>query len=286
MFFWIIRGHVAEGLRWYRRILGVSSLPQAAESRALLGAAVMSYWQGAHDRARADADRVLTIARRAGDLDMVAQAEHVLGHVEYAVGDMAAARGRFARSIDGFRALEIPWGTGLALSGLAEVALAMGDAAEAERLIDEAHSGLRSAGPWFLSLGLYVRATAALRRGDVDRAIALVARNLTGIRALHDASAFIYTLVPLAAAATLKGDHAWAARILGARDAVINRTGVALVDRPAHDLLDRADREARERLGPHRWADEYAIGRRTSIDALLKDIDAVLLRESARPSAS
>ncbi|MGH9242556.1 MAG: hypothetical protein ACRD3G_31285 [Vicinamibacterales bacterium] len=32
----------------------------------------------------------------------------------------------------------------------------------------------------------------------------------------------------------------------------------------------------RERLGPERWARGYAAGRHTSIDSLLKDIDATL----------
>ena len=40
MFFWLIRGHAAEGLRWYEQILNLPSLPPAAESRALVGAAV------------------------------------------------------------------------------------------------------------------------------------------------------------------------------------------------------------------------------------------------------
>ena len=77
---------------------------------------------------------------------------------------------------------------------------------------------------------------------------------------------------PLAAAAALKGDDAWAARILGARDAVIERTGVAVADSPVHDLREQAEREARARLGPDRWARAYAAGRRTSIDSA-QDLD-------------
>ena len=56
MFFWLIRGHAAEGLRWYEQTLNLPSLPPAAESRALLGAAVMRYTQGEHKRARTGAD--------------------------------------------------------------------------------------------------------------------------------------------------------------------------------------------------------------------------------------
>ena len=76
---------------------------------------------------------------------------------------------------------------------------------------------LRQAGPWFLTWALYVRAILAVRHRNPDEAIALVAESLTRIRELHDKFAFVYTLVPLAAAAVLKGDDTWAARILGAR---------------------------------------------------------------------
>jgi len=42
-----------------------------------------------------------------------------------------------------------------------------------------------------------------------------------------------------------------------------------------HDLREQAEREASARLGRDRWAVAYAAGRKTSIDALLKDIDGV-----------
>ena len=65
----------------------------------------------------------------------------------------------------------------------------------------------------------------------------------------------------------------WAARILGARDAVTERTGATVVDKWVHDLGEQAEREVRARLGPDRWARAYAAGRVTSIDSLIKDID-------------
>ncbi len=40
MWFWVIRGHASEGLRWYEQILKLPSLPPGAESRVLLGAAI------------------------------------------------------------------------------------------------------------------------------------------------------------------------------------------------------------------------------------------------------
>ena len=112
-----------------------------------------------------------------------------------------------------------------------------------------------------------------MRRGSPDESIALVRKSLTRIREPHDKFAFVYVLVPLAAAAVLKGDDAWAARILGARDAVTERTGVTVVDQSVQDLREQAERGVRARIGPDRWAQAYAAGRSASIDSLINDID-------------
>ena len=112
MFFWVIRGHAAEGLQWYEQILNLPSLPPAAESRALR----RSGCDVVHARrTRARTHRGSTAPSRSptapATWTMVAQAENLFGHVEHAVGNLDAARDRFARSVEGFRALAIPWGT-------------------------------------------------------------------------------------------------------------------------------------------------------------------------------
>jgi predicted ATPase/DNA-binding XRE family transcriptional regulator len=273
MYFWLIRGHAAEGLWWYEQILNLPSLPPAAESRALLGAAVMLYTQGQLGRARAGLTRALALAHDAGDRDAVAQTESLFGFVEHADGSLDAARDRLMSSVEGFKGTANSWGTGQALTGMAWVALETGDTGEAERLLDEAASVLRHAGPWFLSLVRYLRAVLAVRRGAPNQAIALMRESLIHIQELHDRFAFVYALVPLAAAAVMKNDDAWAARIIGARDAITERTGRTIVDKSGNDLREHTERETRARLGPDRWARAYAAGRTASIDALLKDID-------------
>jgi predicted ATPase/DNA-binding XRE family transcriptional regulator len=273
MFFWFIRGHAAEGLHWYEQILNLPSLLPAVESRALVGAATMHYTRAELWRARTGLVRAIALARGTGDLQLLAHAEIVSGHVEHGAGNVDAARERFANALAGFRVLNIPWGVGNALSGLAAVVFASGDTGEAERLLDEATSVLAHAGPWFLAPMLYVRALLAVRRGSADEAIAAVRDSLSNIRELQDKFAFVYALIPLAAAAVLKGDDLWAARILGTRDAVTDRTGVTVVDNAVHDFREGAERGVRDRLGPDRWARAYAAGRMTSIDALLKDLE-------------
>jgi predicted ATPase/DNA-binding XRE family transcriptional regulator len=274
-FFWGIRGHAAEGIRWFDQILSRPSLPPAVESRALLGTGAMRFTQGELGYTRSALTRALALAHETRDMVMVARAENMLGDIEHSVGNADAAREHFARSAEGFRALALPWGLGNSLTGMAAVVLAAGDSAHAERLLDEATSVLRPAAPWFLSWTLYLRAFLAVRRGNPHQAIVLVRESLTYIRQLHDKFAFVYALVPLAAAAVLKGDDAWAARILGARDAVAERTGATVVDGSVDDLKEQTEHEARARLGPDRWARAYAAGRLTSIDSLIKDIDSL-----------
>ena len=275
MWFWVIRGR-AEGLQWYEQTLNLRSLSPAAESRALVGAALMWFNQGELGRARAGISRALALARAAGDMDVVVLAEDTFARVEHALGNVNAAHEWFTRSLEGFTAAGKSWGVALVLTGLARVVLATGDDGRAESVLDETRSTLPHAGPWFLSRALHVRAILAVRRGNAHKAIALVRESLTSVRDLQDKHAFAYFLVPLAAAASLKGDHAWAARILGARDAVSERTGATVVLKLVQDLQEQAEQEARAHLGPDRWARAYAAGRKASIDALLRDIDKAI----------
>jgi predicted ATPase/transcriptional regulator with XRE-family HTH domain/nucleotide-binding universal stress UspA family protein len=277
-YFWLIRGHAAEGLQWYERILQLPALPAAAEAKALLGAATMGWTQGGLERARTALERARALAHSVDATETIAHVEHVSGHVEHALGNEDAARERFVRSLECFRELAMPSGIGNALSGMAVLELATDNPDRAERLLDEATAVLQGAGPWFMTWSLYVRAIREVRCGNPDRAIALMRDSLTRIRLLHDKFALVYALVPLAAAAVLKRDDAWVARIHGTRDAITERTGVTVSDKSVQDLRQQAEQETRTRLGPDRWAVAYMAGRTSSIDALLKDIDRVLRR--------
>ena len=276
LFFWLIRGHTVEGLRWYEGVLAQPRLTAAAESRALLGAGVMRYAQGALQSARTGLWRARASAAGAGAPDIVAQAEGMLGHVEHAAGNIDASREWFTHSHETFRTLGIAWGTGHGLTGLARVAIAAGDVRGAEGLLADAVAELRDAGPWFLSLTRNLRALVAIRGGNADEAVSWVHDNLTALRDLGDKFVFVYALVPLSAAAALKGDDAWVARIVGLRDAVMESTGAVVVDRSTHDLRESGERTARARLGAEGWAAAYAAGRRDSLDGVMRDVEAAL----------
>jgi predicted ATPase/DNA-binding XRE family transcriptional regulator len=274
VFFWLMRGDAAEGAWWFDQVLSAPSLPPDAEANALVGSALMAYMQGELGRGRTTITRALAMAQATGNTRLIASAETMLGRIEHATGNLGAARERFGRGVESYRALALPWGAGTALSGLAGALLSAGDADQAEQLLDEAASVLQGAGPWFLLPGRCFQAVLALQRGDADTAIALMRVSLADIRELHDGYAFVYALLPLAAAARMKGDDLLAARLLGARDEVAERMGVTVALATINDLRERIQRDTRARLDPARWARAYAAGRQTSIDSLLKDLDS------------
>jgi hypothetical protein len=239
----------------------------------LAGTAVMSHTSGNLDQARTSAVRALTIASEAGETTVMMHAQHLLGHVEQASGNVDQANVLFAQCIDAFKAAAMPWGVGNALIGIASAALAVRDVQKAERLLDEATSVLRHAGPWFLNLPLYIHAIVAVQRGDADATIALVHESLLCSRDVRDRFAFVYALVPLAAAARLKGKDAWAAKVLGTRDAITERTGATVSSNSVQQLRAQVEQEAQARLGLTEWARAYESGRTVSIDSLLHDIE-------------
>ena len=112
----------------------------------------MWYAQGDFERARTTLTRASALAHEADVMDVRVQAENLFGHLDHRSGNVDAARDRFTRSVEGFRALAINWGIGNALIGLAGIALSTGDTGGAENLLDQATSVLRQAGPWFLNL--------------------------------------------------------------------------------------------------------------------------------------
>ena len=278
LFFWLIRGHTAEGLCWYEATLKHPSLPPGAESRALTGAALMWFSQRELDKARSALTRALALLSAASDDDAVvrAEAEDIFARIELGPGNLTAAHDWFERAIEDFTALALPWGAGSALIGMSAIPLETGDAQQAEQLLDEAMPLLRQAGPWFVARALIVRAILAVRRGVPEDAFAFVRQSLAHILDLQDKHAFVYAAVPLAGAAALIGDEPWVARILGVRDMVTERTGARIVYKPVYDLSEQIEHDVRDRLGPDRWTRAYEAGRSSSIDALLTDIDRAL----------
>jgi hypothetical protein len=161
---------------------------------------MMWYSLGELERSACRLTRALALADDTGETDIVAQAEHLLGHVEHGLGNASAARDRFARRVEGFRALGIPWGLGNSLNGMAKVA--RGERRYRPRRSvcstrpPRSFATVRGSWRWCC----IVAPSWPVQRGNPDEAIALVRDSLALFRPLHDKYAILYVMVPFAAA--------------------------------------------------------------------------------------
>lgn len=75
--FWLIRGHLGEGRRWFEAAL--SAAPRAeGRGRALRALAILGMEQGELDRAAEAAEEALTLDRQSGDEEGTLQAMGLL----------------------------------------------------------------------------------------------------------------------------------------------------------------------------------------------------------------
>ena len=120
-----------EGLR-LTRACGI----RASEAVVLANLAELALREGDAGQARANAQAALDIATAVHDPGTRAFAAFLVGEAWLALGEPAEAAGAFARARDGAHAVGDPvefW----AAAGLARVALAGGDAVEAQRIAEE-----------------------------------------------------------------------------------------------------------------------------------------------------
>jgi predicted ATPase/DNA-binding XRE family transcriptional regulator len=277
LMFLVIRGHATEGRRWFETLLD-HPLSSAAEVQSLIGAGTLQYLHGDLPLSHDTLLRAVGLSRDHDLPSLHAHAAMILGHVEYSMGNFEMARTLFAMSARQFHGRAEPWVVGNALGGLAWVALAEGDRAEAEQRIHEAAGVLGVLGPWFRALGNYLSALLAVQAGDANRALSAVRESLVLLRETQDRFGVMYAFAPLAGAASLLREDGWVARLVGASDALTERSGVRSVDPMGQKLWDRARLGAQTRLGPEKWARAYEAGRRSSIDLLLNEINRAFQR--------
>jgi DNA-binding CsgD family transcriptional regulator len=159
---------------------------------------------------------------------------------------------------------------------LGMVAYGQGDPARARALVDEAAALFRAAGDrtWLAASDAYLGLFAAAE-GRLPEAAGRYRACLRGYAAAGDAS-FIYTPLPgLAALAVEVGLPEAAARLLGAADAQLQRTGAGLPPfrRPAYE---RAGAGARAALGEAAFAAAHAAGRDLGLEDWFAEADRIV----------
>ena len=263
VWFWYIRGHLAEGTRWMERTLAYeAALTPIGRAKALIVVAALANPQGDLDRHDAFAEEGGRLAREAGDREVLARATFLEGHAALVRGEHDRAAALAGESVTLYRALDDQSGAGLALTVLGEVAFGKGNPARAEQLFDESEKLLRAAGSrWNLAANLSIRAVTTAMRGDHAQSIALLRESLSLALRLHDTQIAAYSLEGLAGASAMLGEGRRAARLFGAAEALRERTGSVIGLATLRDLHERHLAALRARFDADDLEAEWSGGR-------------------------
>jgi non-specific serine/threonine protein kinase len=281
--FWFLRGHLREGAQWLEQSLDRSRIA-APEERvwALFGSGLLTWARGDFARAEAIGARALALAREHGLVFGEAMAHYVLflAHLEHRPevaqthGEAAAARMREA----GNRA----W-LAYMLSDVGELIANTRDVARGSAMIEEGLAIHRELGNK-QGLGNKLSDLAILRH-DAGDEIGATRHYVESIQLLWEGGDNWYLASPLgglAAVAIGIGRAEPAARLIGAADALRERSGAALWPKE-RARYEQTVAGARAALGENGFAREFAAGRGLSLPEVMAVASAVAAARLSEP---
>lgn len=261
--FWQMRGHLAEGRQRTERILSLAGAetPRDAYLRALEAAGGVAYWQGDMDATERVYTLRLKVARAAGDRLEVANALYDLSFI-YVLPDRdrQVATTMLDEALATFRAAGDRAGVAKTLWVLSSAYFNRAEWTQAAEVLGEVVGTFRELDDRFgLGWALHSLGTAQLRLGVLDLAGAAYVEGLKLFRDAGDLSGIVLFFYDFAELATAGGEDDRALRLVGAGQALMDRTGTQLADYLREEnapftvevraLLERTDAERRQALG-------------------------------------
>jgi len=174
--YWFLHDAVREGRTWLEEMLARTGGTDrsVARGRALLGGGVLAWAEDDFEAASLGAEEALSIVREAGDKQMTAHAEVVLGLVRMSQGNTAAARSLFEESHILSKDLGDIWGEAMTLYYLGTATYRLGDPAAARAHYEESLRLFRKLGDvLYASVVLSALAVMASTQGDEEMARSL-----------------------------------------------------------------------------------------------------------------
>jgi predicted ATPase/DNA-binding SARP family transcriptional activator/Tfp pilus assembly protein PilF len=211
--FWYLRGHAAEGRRWYEEGLARAGddADPATRAAALRGLGVMAESQSDFETAQHCLEQSVGLCRELGDLHGVAVALNNLAAILVQLGRYLDARTLFEESVAVKRELGDERGIALTLSNVAIVASKLDDLDEAARRHEEALVILRKTGPGStVANSISNLAEVRLLQGDVATARALIEEALAIRERLRERAGTADSLIVRGRVALAEGDAAGA----------------------------------------------------------------------------
>jgi tetratricopeptide (TPR) repeat protein len=145
--FWLIRGHLQEGRRWFEELLpkGSHAAP-SVRAEGLHGAGLLAYAQGDHQQATEYYAQALALKRTLGDKRSMATLLGNLGLLAHVRGNLEQARAFHTENLALARELGEARGVAVSLNNLGNVAYMQGDYEQAQALHQESLTWMRESG--------------------------------------------------------------------------------------------------------------------------------------------
>ena len=197
--FWYLRGHFGEGLRWLQTALAQPApAVSLTRARTLAGAGVLDFSQGDFPAARQALAQSIAIGCELRDPATVAYGLQSLVAGDLPHADVALLREQSAESVALFRETGDRWGLAMALRTQGLVAIVAGEVDRAAEPFAESLALSRELGDaWLLARVLHYAGELARFCGDHDRARALYAESLAlyqGLGLRHTAAIVLHNL--------------------------------------------------------------------------------------------
>ncbi len=275
--FWQFRGHLREAQTQLDRALAIEGLEATpVRAQALQMAGCVAICMGNLDVAAARAREALTIWRRLGDPRGQASALHILAWVEENKLNWQTATELFEATLETWRRLDEPIQVGNTLAMLGSIAYGQGQLDRAVELAEEALTVLAAEGdPIGSAMTVWYLGLFAAARGEFLEAARRYRSSLVASAEVDDAEWLFKPLVGLAGLAAQGGHVESSARLLGAVDQMLLRTGNHLFpfDRPVYEQAEAA---ARAELGEERFIAVHGTGGRLTLPEVLAEAEAVV----------
>jgi len=247
--FWLVRGHIAEGRRFFERAVeNTEGRERRLRAEALMHGGPFAHRQGALDQARAWWEEALTLLRELGDDAGVARCAGELGAVAYSAGDLERAAAASNESAAAFAALGDDMRVAIVEANLGEIELARGNLDAATRHCEQAVAIQRSLEDHDqLATTLHGLARVRVRAGRDAEARELMRESLQLAAEIGYREVIAELLADVARLALAEGRPDRAAMLAAAARATRLEIGVRLGDE--HAEAAELHRQLREQLG-------------------------------------
>lgn len=218
--YWDTRGYVTEGLSWASRLLALGDGTRPTPGRALALGAVgwLAMLAGDPERSEAAMSAGVEMWRRLQDRRGLAWSLAMHGMTTHNLHEYERSEAQFREASELARQEGSDWiVNGWCIYGLAHIALARNDLAQADRMLRDVLEYSRSRGlTWGVGHAQLSLGVLAFMMGDVGQAIERLTESLMVRQQLQDARGITDCLSIMALLASVQGDHGVAAVLLGA----------------------------------------------------------------------